>query len=64
MSFVIGTGRVMPAWNAGVEGMRPGGRRMLLVPSAMGYGERGVQGLVPADAPLMFQVELVSLKDQ
>lgn len=61
ISFVIGTNGVMPAWNEGVKGMRPGARRMLLIPSAMGYGKKGVEGQVPSNAPLMFQIELVSL---
>ena len=63
VSFVVGTDRVMPAWNAAVQGMQPGGKRMLLVPAAMGYGTEGVQGLVPADAPLVFQIELLKIED-
>jgi FKBP-type peptidyl-prolyl cis-trans isomerase len=62
VSFVIGTDRIMPAWSVGIVGMRPGGKRMLLVPSAMGYGAHGVQDLVPGNAPLIFQVELVGLE--
>lgn len=63
VSFVIGTDKVMPAWNAGVTGMQPGERRMLLVPAAMGYGARGVEGLVGPDTPLMLQLELVRLDE-
>ena len=63
VSFVVGTDKVMPAWNAAVQGMKPGGKRMLLVPAAMGYGADGVEGLVPADAPLVFQIELVKVED-
>lgn len=62
VSFVIGTDRVMPAWNVGVRGMRAGQKRLLLVPPAMAWGERGVEGLVPPNAPVMFQIELVRLE--
>ncbi len=63
VSFVVGTDRVMPAWNVAVQGMKPGGKRMLLVPAAMGYGAKGVQDYVPADTPLVFQIELVKVED-
>lgn len=63
VSFVIGTDKVMPAWNAGVIGMRPGGARLLLVPPSMGYGERGVEDVIPPNAPLMLRIELVSLEE-
>ena len=60
--FVVGTDKVMPAWNAAVAGMQPGGRRLVLVPPAMGYGARGVQGIVPANAALRLNLELVSVE--
>jgi FKBP-type peptidyl-prolyl cis-trans isomerase len=63
VSFVIGTDKVMPAWNAGVVGMRPGGTRMLLVPPAMAYGDRAIGGVVPANAAMMFRIELLSVED-
>jgi FKBP-type peptidyl-prolyl cis-trans isomerase len=63
VSFVIGTDGVMQAWNEGVIGMRPGGARMLLVPPAMAYGNRSVQGVIPANASMMFRIELVSLRE-
>lgn len=63
VSFVIGTDRVMPAWNAGVLGMRPGGARMLLVPPGLAWGQRGVDDVVPPGASVMFRIELVSLED-
>ena len=63
VSFVIGTDGVMPGWNAGVLGMRPGGARMLLLPPAMAYGERQVQGIIPANAPMMFRIELIGLRE-
>ena len=63
VSFVIGTDGVMPGWNEGVVGMKPGGSRMLLLPPAMAFGERQVEEVVPANAPMMFRIELVSLED-
>ena len=63
VSFVVGTDKVMPAWNAGVIGMRPGGTRMLLVPPALAYGQRGVDDVVPPNAPLMLRIELISLEE-
>ena len=63
VSFVIGTEGVMPGWNEGVLGMRPGGARMLLLPPGMAYGAREVDDFIPANAPLMFRIELVSLDE-
>ena len=62
VSFVIGTDRVMPGWNEGILGMQPGGRRLLLLPPSLGYGTRGVQGIVPPDASLIFIIELLELE--
>lgn len=62
VSFVIGTERVMPGWNDGIVGMQPGGRRLLLVPPARGYGAKGVQDIVPPDASLIFVIELLDLE--
>ena len=61
VSFVIGTDGVMPAWNAGVLGMQPGGRRMLLVPPTMAYGNREIDEIIPANAAMQFIIELVRL---
>jgi len=63
VSFVIGTERVMPGWNAGVLGMKPGGKRMLLVPPGMAYGDRKIDDVVPENAALMFRIELIELRD-
>ena len=60
--FVVGTDKVMPAWNAAVTGMQAGGRRLVLVPPAMAYGARGVQGIVPANASLRLNLELLSIE--
>jgi len=62
VSSVIGTERVMPGWNDGIVGMQPGGRRLLRLPPALGYGAKGVQGIVPPDASLIFIIELLDLK--
>jgi FKBP-type peptidyl-prolyl cis-trans isomerase FkpA len=62
VSYVIGTDGVMPAWNAGVIGMRSGGARMLLVPPAMAWGARSVDGVIPPNAAVMFRIELVRLE--
>ena len=62
VSFVIGTDGVMPGWNEGVLGMMPGGVRMLLLPPAMAYGEREVEGVIPANASMMFRIELIGLR--
>ena len=63
VSFVIGTDGVMQGWNEGVLGMKVGGKRTLLVPPGMAYGNREIEGIVPANASLMFHIELISLED-
>lgn len=62
VSFVVGTDRVMPGWNEAVIGMRVGGRRMIHLPPALGYGARALRDLVPAQAALVFQIDLVALE--
>lgn len=63
VSFVVGTDGVMPGWNEGVMGMQPGGSRMLLLPPAMAFGQRQIEGVIPADASMMFRIELLSLEN-
>jgi FKBP-type peptidyl-prolyl cis-trans isomerase len=63
VSFVIGTDGVMQGWNEGVKGMKPGGQRLLLVPPSMAWGGRAIDGVVPANAAMMFRIELVSLEN-
>jgi len=61
-SFKLGKGQVIPGWDAGVQGMRVGGRRRLTIPSAMAYGARGAGGgLIAPHEPLVFVVDLLSL---
>lgn len=62
VAFVIGTDRVMQGWNEGVIGMRQGGRRLLRVPPSLGYGSKGVEGVVPPDTKLIFIIDLLELE--
>lgn len=63
VSFVIGTDKVMPAWNQGVLGMQVGGQRELLVPPKMAYGNRAIDDIIPANASMQFIIELVQLRE-
>ena len=63
VSFVIGTDKVMPAWNEGVLGMQVGGKRLLLVPPNMAYGQRAIDDVIPANSSMQFAIELVGLKE-
>ena len=60
--FKLGKGQVIPGWDAGVQGMKVGGRRKLTIPSAMAYGARGAGGgVIKAHEPLIFVVDLLSV---
>ncbi|MBX0330621.1 FKBP-type peptidyl-prolyl cis-trans isomerase [Oscillochloris sp. ZM17-4] len=60
--FQVGAGRVIKGWDEGVAGMRVGGRRQLVVPSSLGYGANGAGGVIPPNATLIFEVELVDVQ--
>jgi FKBP-type peptidyl-prolyl cis-trans isomerases 1 len=59
--FKLGKGQVIPGWDAGVEGMKIGGRRKLTIPSAMAYGARGAGGVIAPHEPLVFVVDLLTI---
>ena len=61
-TFPLGAGRVIKGWDQGVQGMKVGGQRTLIIPSSMGYGARGAGSIIPPNATLVFDVELMGVE--
>ncbi|MFH1633905.1 MAG: FKBP-type peptidyl-prolyl cis-trans isomerase [Chloroflexota bacterium] len=61
--FQLGVGRVIQGWDEGVAGMKVGGQRKLTIPPELGYGASGAGGVIPPNATLIFEVELLEIRD-
>jgi peptidylprolyl isomerase len=62
IAFVLGRGDVIDGWDEGITGMRVGGKRLLVIPASLAYGEEGVPGVIPPYSVLVFETELVSVR--
>ena len=62
LEFLLGDGKVIAGWDHGVQGMKVGGKRNLIIPSEMAYGKSGISGVIPPNAQLVFEVELMGVR--
>lgn len=62
-TFVVGAGKVIRGWDEGVQGMQPGGQRRLIIPAYLGYGAAGGGNVIPPNAALVFDIELLAIRE-